>query len=54
MAFDMQAAIEEAREYNNNRLKVRVVHPSFGYVKSTERGSHTGAKTGAVFRIREA
>ncbi len=49
MSFDMQAAIEGSRDYLSGRLKVRIVHPLFGYVMKIERGKETGAKTGAEF-----
>lgn len=47
--FDFQKATEESRDYLGGRLKVRIVHPSFGYVKKIEPGKFTGSKTGAEF-----
>lgn len=49
MSFDMQAAIAESRDYLSGRVKVRIKHPSFGYVKHITRGKETGAKLGAEF-----
>lgn len=47
--FDMEKAIAESRAYLGDRMKVRIKHPSFGYVMSLTRGKWTGAKTGAEF-----
>lgn len=47
--FDMDQAVLESRAYVENRLKVRIKHPSFGYVKKVSAGKWTGAKWGADF-----
>lgn len=47
--FDMAKAVQESRDYLNNRLKVRIKHLSFGYVEKLERGKESGAKLGAEF-----
>lgn len=42
----------DSRAYVDNRLKVRIRHPSFGYVEKTIAGKWTGAKWGADFTDR--
>lgn len=47
--YDIDKMVEESRAYCSDRLKVRVKHPSFGYVEKLERGKESGAKLGAEF-----